>query len=52
MMGGIQLKRTQNLHAGTPIYRKVLFMMIVCMQLLVADAAIASSLSIGEGYVN
>ena len=51
-MGGIQLKRRQNLHAGTIIYRKVLFIMIVCMQLLVADAAIASSLSIGEGYVN
>lgn len=52
MMGGIQLKRRQNLHAGTIIYRTVLFIMIVCMQLLVADAAIASSLSIGEGYVN
>lgn len=46
------MKRRQNLHAGTIIYRKVLFIMIVCMQLLVADAAIASSLSIGEGYVN
>jgi len=46
------LKHKQNLHAGTIIYRKVLFIMIVCMQLLVADAAIASSLTIGEGYVN
>ena len=46
------MKHKQNLHAGTIIYRKVLFIMIVCMQLLVADAAIASSLTIGEGYVN
>ena len=52
MMGGIQLKRKQNLHARAIIYRKVLFIMIVCLQLLVVDAAIASSLSIGEGYVN
>lgn len=51
-MGGIQLKRKQNLHARAIIYRKVLFIMIVCLQLLVVDAAIASSLSIGEGYVN
>ena len=46
------MKRKQNLHARAIIYRKVLFIMIVCLQLLVADAAIASSLSIGEGYVN
>lgn len=46
------MKRKQNLHARAIIYRKVLFIMIVCLQLIVADAAIASSLSIGEGYVN
>ena len=46
------MKRKQNLHARAIIYRKVLFIMIVCLQLLVADAAIASSLTIGEGYVN
>ncbi len=46
------MKRKQNLHARAIIYRKVLFIMIVCLQLLVVDAAIASSLSIGEGYVN
>lgn len=49
---GIELTRKRNPYASMALYGNRLVLLILCMQLLMANVAAASSLAIGEGYMN